>query len=167
MRKITVIFGAVLSLVVLVSAMKSATKRVSLASKGIPISIEVPVGASITSGILNGMEMEGVKTLCWEINKDDFSLEVTMDEQVVNQSRKEYVQYSKNVLEMDQSFVGYIETDENGFFAKMNFGGEIEYEFYHVVFVDNHAIEFSTGIGTGDYSIANIGDIYVAAKSAK
>ena len=68
---------------------------------------------------------------------------------------------------MDQSFVGYVESDENGFLAKMNFGGIVEYEFYHLVVKNNRAIEFSTGISTSDYSVANIRDIYHVAKTAK
>lgn len=167
MKKTALLFGAVLSLIVLVSAMKSVSVNVDLSSRGIPISVNSPDGSVIAGGVLNGMVMEGVTTHCWEINKGDFSLEVTMEDVDLKQTHKEYVQFSKNVLEMDQSFVGYVESDENGFLAKMNFGGIVEYEFYHLVVKNNRAIEFSTGISTSDYSVANIRDIYHVAKTAK
>jgi len=166
MRRITLIFGAVLSLIVLMSAMKSV-RNVDLSSKGIPITVDAPTGSVIKGGVLNGMVMEGVTTFCWDINNGDFSLEVTMEDEDLRQSRGEYVQFSKNVLEMDVSFVEFIESDENGFLAKMDFGGIIEYEFYHLVIKNNRAIEFSTGLSTSDYSRENIRNIYYAAKTAK
>ncbi|MCJ8291682.1 MAG: hypothetical protein HRT58_04845 [Crocinitomicaceae bacterium] len=166
MRRITLIFGAVLSLIVLMSAMKSV-RNVDLSSKGIPITVDAPTGSVIKGGVLNGMVMEGVTTFCWDINNGDFSLEVTMEDEDLRQSRYKYVQYSKNVLEMDVSFVEYVESDENGFLAKMDFGGIIEYEFYHLVIKNNRAIEFSTGLSTSDYSRENIRNIYYAAKTAK
>ena len=160
-------FGAVLSLIVLISAMKSVATTVDLSSKGIPISVDSPSGSKITGGVLNGMVMEGVTTLCWDISKGDFSLEVTMEDEDLSQTHDEYVQFSRNVLEMDQSFVGYVESDKNGFLAKMNFGGIVEYEFYHLVIKNNRAIEFSTGLATTDFGVANIRKIYHVAKTAK
>lgn len=167
MKRITVVFGAVLSLVVLISAMKISTSKVDLTSKGIPVTVDVPYGCVVESGILNGMVMDEVTTHCWDINNGDFSLEVTMDDEDLWQSPSEYVDYAANVLEMDESFMGYIETDENGFLAKMDFSGEVEYEFYHLVVKNNRAIEFSTGLATSDYSLENIRKIYRAAKTAK
>lgn len=167
MKKITLMFGAVLSLVVLISAMKSITTNVDLTSKGIPISVDTPAGSVIKGGVLNGMEMEGVKTYCWDINSGDFSLEVTMEDAEAKQSRWKYLQYAKNVLEMDPSFSRYIESDENGFLVRMDFGGIIEYEFYHLVIKNNRAIEFSTGLAATDFSLENIRKIYYAAKTAK
>ena len=166
MKKIALSVGAVLSLLVLVSAMKSVATDLDLTSKGIPISIDVPTGSVIKGGVLNGMVMEGVTTYCWDINNGDYSLEVTMEDDDLSQRRDEYVKYSKNVLEMDVSFVQFIESDQNGFLAKMNFGGIVEYEFYHVVFKNNRAIEFSTGLSTSDYSLENIRNIYYSAKTA-
>jgi len=167
MKRITLIFGAVLSLIVLMSAMKSVAVNVDLSSKGIPVSVDAPAGSVIKGGVLNGMVMEGVTTFCWDINKGDFSLEVTMEDADLKQNRGDYVKFSKNVLEMDVSFVEFIESDENGFLAKMDFGGIIEYEFYHLVIKNNRAIEFSTGLSTSDYSRENIRNIYYAAKTAK
>lgn len=167
MKRITVVFGAVLSLVVLISAMKISTSKVDLTSKGIPVTIDVPYGSVVESGILNGMVMDEVTTHCWDINNGDFSLEVTMDDEDMWQAASEYVDYAANVLEMDESFMGYIETDDNGFIAKMDYSGEVEYEFYHLVVKNNRAIEFSTGLSTSDYGLENIRKIYRAAKTAK
>lgn len=167
MKRFTVIIGAVLSLVVLMSAMKIATVKVDLTSKGIPVTIDAPNGCMVESGLLNGMVMDEVTTYCWDINNGDFSLEVMMDDEDLWQARREYVEYAKNVLEMDESFMGYIEADENGFLAKMDYSGEIEYEFYHLVVKNNRAIEFSTGMATSNYSLENIREIYHAAKTAK
>lgn len=160
-------FGAVLSMIVLISAMKSVTTVVDLSSRGIPISVTTPDGAVISSGVLNGMEMEGVTTHCWDISKGEFSLEVTMEDEDLTKSRDEYVSFARNVLEMDRSFVGFVESDKDGFLAKMNFGGIVEYEFYHVVLKNNRAIQFSTGLSTTDFSMNNIIKIYYAAKTAK
>ncbi len=167
MKKTALTFGAIFSLIVLVSAMKSVATDVDLSSKGIPITVNSPDGAMISGGVLNGMVMEGVTTYCWDINKGDFSLEVSMEDEDLWQTRDEYVQFSKNVLEMDVSFVGYIESDKNGFLVKMNYGGIVEYEFYHLVIKNNRAIEFSTGLSATDYGLENIRNIYYAAKTAE
>ncbi len=167
MKKTALTFGAIFSLIVLVSAMKSVATDVDLSSKGIPITVNSPDGSMISGGVLNGMVMEGVTTYCWDINKGDFSLEVSMEDEDLWQTRDEYVQFSKNVLEMDVSFVGYIESDQNGFLVKMNYGGIVEYEFYHLVVKNNRAIEFSTGLAATDYGLENIRNIYYAAKTAE
>ena len=73
MKKSTLIFGGILSLIVLVSAVKATATKVDLSEKGIPVVVDAPEGAIIEEGIGNGMEMEGVITHCWEINKGDFS----------------------------------------------------------------------------------------------
>ena len=152
---------------VLMSAMRSSIGIVDLTSKGIPITVDAPAGSVVSGGVLNGMVMGGVTTYCWDINNGDFSLEVTMEDVEAKKSRWKYLQYSKNVLEIDPSFEKYVESDENGFLVKMNYSGIVEYEFYHVVIKDNRAIEFSTGFSTDDYGVENIRKMYYAARTAK
>lgn len=167
MKKSGFILGAVLSMVLLISATKSSTVYIDLSPKGIPITVDAPSGSKIRAGLLDGMEMENVTTLSWEINKGDFSLDVSMEDAPMKRSHKEYVKYARNVVEMDKSFVEYVEWDENGFLVKLSFNGAIEYDFYHLVSKDNRAIEFSVGLAAEDYGINNIRDIYHAAKTAK
>lgn len=167
MKRTALLFGATLSLLVLVSAMVSVPKNVDLTSKGIPIIVDAPAGAEIRAGLMDGMQMENVKTLNWEINKGEFSLDVSMEDADLTQTRKEYLRYAKSVVEMDQSFVEYVDWNENGFLVKLSFNGAIEYDFYHVIIKDNRAIEFSVGLGASDYSLANIWSIYKVARTAR
>lgn len=166
MKKSTLIFGGILSLIVLVSAVKATATKVDLSEKGIPVVVDAPEGAIIEEGIGNGMEMEGVITHCWEINKGDFSLEVSMEGEEMWQSAEEYVAFSKEFVEME-GFVEYVVSDEFGFIAKMEYDGEIEYDFYHLLVKDDYAIEFAPGLGTSDWSLPNIKMMYNAAKTAK
>lgn len=167
MKIIVVSLGTALSLIVLVSAMKSAPVPVDLESRGIPITVNVPNGSVVSAGFLDGMDMGETKTLNWEINQGDFSLDISMEDAAPKKSHAEYLRYEKNVVEMDPSFDRYIESDNNGFLVKLDFDGVVEYDFYHLVTKDNRAIEFSVGIGASDYSQENIRKIYYAAKSAK
>ncbi len=166
MKRIVGTLGAAFSLILLVSAMKSVAVTVDLYSKGIPISVDAPNGATIRSGLMDGMEMENGKTLNWEINKGEFSLDVSMQDADMTQTKTEYVRYSKSVAQKDKSFVRFVESDMNGFLVMLSFNGAIEYDFYHVVEKDKRAIEFSVGLGTSDYSLENIRKIYHAAQTA-
>ncbi len=166
MKRIVVTLGAAFSLILLVSAMKSVAVTVDLYAKGIPISVEAPNGSTIRSGLMDGMDMGNGKTLNWEINKGEFSLDVSMQDEDIKQTKSEYVRYSKSVAQKDPSFVRFVESDLNGFLVKLSFNGAIEYDFYHVVEKDKRAIEFSVGLGTSDYSLENIRKIYHAAQTA-
>jgi len=147
--------------------MKSVAVNVDLESRGIPIVVDVPNGSVVRAGLLDGMDMGETKTLNWEINQGDFSLDISMKDAAPSKSHAEYLRYQRNVVEMDPSFDGYIESDNNGFLVKLDFDGVVEYDFYHLVTKNNRAIEFSVGIGAGDFSKENIRKIYYAAKTAK
>ncbi|MDG1332935.1 MAG: hypothetical protein P8P74_11445 [Crocinitomicaceae bacterium] len=167
MKRTVVSFGAVLSLILLVSAMKSVAVNVDLESRGIPIIVDVPNGSVVSEGLLSGMDMGESKTLSWEINQGEFSLDISMEDAAVRKTHAEYLRYERSVVEMDPSFDGYIESDNNGFLVKLDFDGVVEYDFYHLVTKNNRAIEFSVGLGASDYSKENIRKIYRAAKTAK
>lgn len=167
MKRAVLTFGAVLSLIVLASAMKSVAVNVDLESRGIPIIVNVPNGSEVTAGFLDGMDMGASKTLNWEINQGDFSLDISMEDVDLKKSHAEYLRFERSVVEMDPSFDGYIESDKNGFLVKLDFDGVVEYDFYHLVTKSNRAIEFSVGLGASDYSKENIRNIYYAAKTAK
>lgn len=167
MKRIVGTFGAAVSMILLVSVMKSVATTVDLLPKGIPISVDVPNGSTVRAGLMDGMEFDNGKTLNWEINKGQFSLDVSMQDTDVTQTKSEYIRYSMSVAKKDPSFVSFVESDINGFLVKLSFNGAIEYDFYHVVLKDNRAIEFSVGLGTSDYSLENIRKIYHAAQTAK
>lgn len=167
MKRTVVSIGAVLSLIVLVSAMRSVAVNVDMESRGIPITVNVPNGSVVSAGLLDGMDMGEAKTLNWEINQGDFSLDISMEDAAPKKSHSEYLRYERNVVEMDPSFDGYIESDNNGFLVKLDFDGVVEYDFYHLVTKNNRAIEFSVGAEASDYSRENIRKIYRAAQTAK
>lgn len=147
--------------------MKSVAVNVDLESRGIPIIVNVPNGSEVRAGLLDGMDMGDSKTLNWEINQGDFSLDISMEDVAMRKTHAEYLRYEKSVVEMDPSFDGYIESNSNGFLVKLDFDGVVEYDFYHVITKNNRAIEFSVGLGASDYSKENIRNIYNAAKTAK
>lgn len=167
MKRTVVSFGAILSLIVLVSAMRSVAVPVDLESRGIPVTVNVPNGSVVRAGLMDGMNMGEATTLNWEINQGEFSLDISMEDAAMKKTHAEYLRYERNVVEMDPSFDGYIESDNNGFLVKLDFDGVVEYDFYHLVTKGNRAIEFSVGLGASDYSKENIRKIYYAAKTAK
>lgn len=167
MRKSFLKFGAVLSVIALMSSTQSTTEIIDLTEKGIPVSVNAPDGAVIEEGVGNGMDFDGVVTHVWEVNKGDFSLEVAMDDDDMWQDLADYVQDNKDFYEMDEEFGGYVVEESNGFIVKMNYEDGEEYEFYHIMVKNNRAIEFSVGLGQFDYSLENIRKMYEAAKGAK
>ena len=167
MRKSFLKFGAVLSVIALMSSTQSTTGVIDLSEKGIPVSINAPDGAVINEGIGNGMEFEGVITHVWEINKGDFSLEVSMDDDEMWQEKEDYMQDTRDFFEMEEEFGGYVLEEPNGMIVKYNYEDGPAYDFYYILVKDNHAIEFSIGLETGNYSLENMRKLYQAAKEAK
>ncbi len=167
MKRTLFMMGAAVGLVTLMSSTNAVSSEVSLADKGIPVTVDAPEGAVIEEGVGNGFEMDGVITHCWEINKGEFSLEVSMDDEEMWQEKSEYLSDSKEFAEMDEDFVEFVVEEENGFICSYNYEGEIEYDFYFIMVKDNQAIEFAPGLGLSDYGLENIRSLYNTAKSAK
>ena len=150
----------------LLSATTSLTGIIDLTSKGIPVTIDAPDDAQIVDGIGNGLEMDEMVYHVWEINKGDFSLEVSMDEEEMFQDTEDYLSDMKEVVE-DEDFEGYVLEETNGFIYEYSLEGDVYYGMYYILAKNGHAIEFSTGMDADDSDLANVKAIYAAAKSAK
>jgi hypothetical protein len=165
--KKTYLIGA-LSFVVLglVSAALSVKGVIDLSTKGIPVSLNVPEGAVIVEGVGHGLEFDGVKTLVWEVNKGDFSLEIMMEDAEMYQEAQDYMDFAKEMAE-NEGFTEYVFNEPNGFIYKSIIENEVYYGFYYLLVKNGHAIEFATGMESDDSNLANVRAIYAAAKGAK
>lgn len=152
--------------VFLISATQKATGQIDLTEKGIPVTVQAPAGAVVEEGLGNGVSMGESVLHVWEINKDNFSLEVSMDDDELWQSLDEYMEDAIELAKSD-GFDGFVLEEENGFIYRVNYDGEISYDFYYRLIKNNHNIEFSTGLGSMDWSLENVKKVYAAAKGAK
>jgi len=143
-----------------------AQTDVSLAEKGIPVTVSVPSGCVIEEGVGHGMEMEGVKSYVYELNSGIFSLEVSMDDEPMWAEFSEYMDMAKEFTE-DESFVRYISSDDNGFLYEFSIEDETYYGFFYMIVKGDRLISFATGMESDDASLENIKEIYAAAKTAK
>jgi hypothetical protein len=166
MKKTLLIFSSAIVALGLLSFAKSVTGIIDLTSKGIPVSVNVPDGAVVDEGIGNGLEMDDMVYHVWEVNKGDFSLEVSMDEDEMHQDAEDYINDTKELIE-DEDFEAYVLEETNGFIYKYSLDGDVYYSMYYLLVKNGHAIEFSTGMESDDSSLENVRAIYAAAKSAK
>ena len=90
-----------------------------------------------------------------------------MDDEPMWQTAEEYLSDSKDFVESDEDFGGYIEEDENGFICKYNYEEGVEYEFYYQLVKGDRVIEFASGMSSDDTSLTEVKRMYQAAKSAK
>jgi hypothetical protein len=150
------------------SAFVNAQGPVDLSENGIPVTVSAPENWVLEEGVGNGMVFDEVISHVWEVvNSDaDFALEVAMDDESMWQSAEEYVASAREFAEMSEEFVEFVESNSNGFIAKFDYEGEIEYSFYHLLVKNDHAIEFSPGLGIYNYSLENIRKHYEVAKGA-
>ncbi len=137
----------------------------SLADKGIPITISAPEGAEVKKGMLTG-EMDGVKIINQTVKKDKFNLDITMFDTDNEKTVEELVASDKEVSGEDDGFE-IITEDANGYLYKTVSDGTTDFSFYYCVIKDNRAIEFTTGLSFSEFSQANVETMMGAAKSAK
>lgn len=166
MKKALLVSSAGILALGLVSFAKSVTGIIDLTSKGIPVTVNAPDGAVVAEGIGNGMEMDEAVYHVWEVNKGDFSLEVSMDDDEMYQDAADYVTDFKEIVE-DEDFEEYVLEEANGFIYKYSLDGDVYYGMYYLLVKNDHAIEFSTGMASDDSSLTNVKAIYAAAKGAK
>lgn len=166
MKKTVLLCASAVLTVGLMSSTESLNGTIDLTEKGIPVTVNAPDGAVIVEGIGHGMEFDGVTTYVWEVNKGDFSLEVSMDNEEMYQEADEYVSFAKELTE-DEDFDSYVVDETNGFIYKYSFDGDVYYGCYYLKVKNGYAIEFATGMDSDDSDLANVKAIYAAAKEAK
>ncbi len=167
MKRPLFIAFAALFVFITVSGTQDGTKEFDLSDKGIPVTVTAPSDAQIEEGLMHGEVMDGVETISWELNSGSFSLEVMMDDEEMWQTAAEYLGDSKDFVETDEDFGGYIEEDENGFICKYDYEEGVMYEFYYQLVKGDRIIEFSAGMSSDDSSLSEVRRMYQAAKSAK
>ncbi|MDB3906769.1 hypothetical protein N9355_04825 [Crocinitomicaceae bacterium] len=150
-----------------VSLAQDETKEFDLLSKRIPVTVQAPEDAIVEEGLFNGEVYDEIRTISWELNSGDFSLEVTMDDEPMRQTAEEYMSDWKDLIVVDGDFAGYIVEDENGFISKSISDGEVMYEFYYQLVKGDRLIEFASGMSSDDTSLSAAKRMYEAAKSAK
>ncbi len=141
--------------------------EIDLTEKGIPVKFQAPEGAEIKEGMFNG-EFGGVKMLDYEIVKDEFSLEVTMDDSEETRTLEEIVNDDKETAKSDEGFVEFVKEEPNGFIYKVKTDDYTDYKFTYVLMKNNKAIEFSEGLKLfSEFTQKDAETLYNIAKNAK
>jgi hypothetical protein len=144
---------------------EKANAQVDLSSKGIPIKISSPAGATVNNGM--GMaEMDGVKTINYEVKKGSFILDVSMDDEDMWQEPSEYLSDAKEFASEEEGFE-LISEEANGFIYKLSIDGDPDYNFYYLKTKNNRAIEFEAGLNmTAEFTLDQVKRMFTVAKGA-
>ncbi len=141
--------------------------ELNLADKGIPVTIQAPEGAEIKDGMFMG-EFGGIKMLDYEIVKDEFVLEVSMDDTEETRTAEEIIADAKETAQTEDGFVEFVKEEPNGFIYKVKTDDYEDYKFHYVLMKDNRAIEFTEGLKLfTEFSLKDAETLYNIAKNAK
>ena len=141
--------------------------ELNLADKGIPVSLQAPEGAEIKDGMFLG-EFGGIKMLDYEIVKDEFVLEVSMDDAEETRTVEEIVSDAKETAQTEDGFVEFVKEESNGFIYKVKTDDYEDYKFHYVLMKDKKAIEFTEGLKLfTEFTQKDAETLYNIAKNAK
>lgn len=140
--------------------------NIDLAEQMIPITLDVPEGAEVNEGMLNG-DFGGIDLINYEIVKDGWILDISMMDDTPYGTKEEYIQDAKDFAMETEGFVEIVEEDENGFIYKLENEDGDEYNLYYVIMKDDRAIEIEEGLKFTNFTLEEIQSMYKAAQSAK
>lgn len=147
------------------SSESAAPVEFDLTEQGIPVIVTGPAGAEVKKGSMNA-DYEGIKTISWEISKDNFQLEVNMTD-VDNEETVADLIASDKELSMEEDGFKIIMEDENGYAYSKDTEYGPDHGLYYVMLKDNRAIEFAHGFNMNEFSLEDITAMFEAAKAAK
>jgi hypothetical protein len=149
------------------SAKVSEMTEVNLSGKGIPVTLSVPAGSEVADG-MGAFEMDGIKTLNYEIKKGQFLLSVSMTEEDIYEEASYYYEQAMSIAKESEGFAGVIKEEPNGFIYKITREDGDDYNFYYLLIKEKRAIEFEAGLSMfADFTQADVEKMYNSAKSAK
>jgi len=141
--------------------------ELNLADKGIPVTFQCPEGAEVKNGMFMG-EFGGVKMLDYEIVKDGFVLEISMDDVEETRTPEEIISDAKETAMTDDGFAEFVKEEPNGFIYKVKIDDYTDYKFHYVLIKNNRAIEFSEGLKLfTEFTQKDAETLYNIAKNAK
>ncbi len=141
--------------------------ELNLADKGIPVTIQAPEGAEIKDGMFMG-EFGGIKMLDYEIVKDEFVMEVSMDDTDETRTLEEIVSDAKETAQSEEGFVKFVKEEPNGFIYKVKTDDYTDFKFHYVLLKDKRAIEFTEGLKLfTEFTQKDAETLYNIAKNAK
>ncbi len=141
--------------------------ELNLADKGIPVTIQAPEGAEIKDGMFMG-EFGGIKMLDYEIVKDEFVMEISMDDSEETRTVEEIVNDAKETAQTEEGFVEIVKEETNGFIYKVKTDDYEDYKFHYVLMKDGKAIEFTEGLKLfTEFTLKDAETLYNIAKNAK
>lgn len=140
--------------------------NIDFAEQSIPITMDVPEGAEVTEGMLNG-EFGGVNLLNYEVAKDGWILDISMMDEAPYGEKEDYIQDAKDFAMETEGFVEIVDEDESGFIYKLENEDGDEYNLYYVIIKDDRAIEIEEGLKFTNYTLEEITSMFEAAKTAK
>ncbi len=140
--------------------------NIDLAEQMIPITLDVPEGAEVSEGMLNG-DFGGIALINYQIAKDGWIIDVSMMDDTPYGTKEEYIQDAKDLAMETEGFVEIVEEDENGFIYKLENEDGDEYNLYYVIMKDDRAIEIEEGLKFTNFTLEEIQSMYKAAQSAK
>ncbi len=144
---------------------EKATAEYDLNSNGIPVVVTCPAGAEVKKGMGNA-ELDGIKTINYEVVKDDFKLDVTYttgDEY----AKEDLLADAKELAKEEDGFVEFVSEEDLGFIYKLKTEDGDDYSFYYLLLKDAQPIEFGKGFSLSVFTLDQIKKLYEVAKSAK
>ena len=141
--------------------------ELNLSDKGIPVTIQAPEGAEIKDGMFMG-EFGGIKMMDYEIVKDEFVMEVSMDDAEETRTVEEIVNDAKETAQTEDGFVKFVKEEANGFIYQVKTDDYEDFKFHYVLIKDKKAIEFTEGLKLfTEFTQKDAEILYNIAKNAK
>ena len=115
---------------------------------------------------MGNAEMDGVRTINYEVVKDMFKLDVTYTNDE-GYDKAELLATAKNFAREEEEFVEFVSEEDLGFIYKLKTEDGDDYSFYYLLLKDTKPIEFGKGFSLSVFSLEQIKELYAAAKTAK
>jgi hypothetical protein len=144
---------------------ENATAEYDLNANGIPVVVTCPAGAEVKKGMGNA-EIDGVKTINYEVAKDDFRLDVTYTTGA-EYAKNELLADAKQFAKEEDGFVEFVSEEDLGFIYKLKTEDGDDYSFYYLLLKNAEPIEFGKGFSLSVFSLEQIKELYEVAKAAK
>jgi len=144
---------------------ESGPVEYDLNANEIPVVVIAPAGAEVSEGMGNA-EMDGIRTINYEVVKDEFKLDVTYTTGA-EYNKEELLADAKQFAKDEEGFVEFVSEEELGFIYKLKTEDGDDYSFYYLLLKDNQPIEFGKGFSLSEYSLDQIKELYEVAKAAK
>ena len=136
---------------------------------GIPVTVMGPLGAEVSKSELGSMEIDGIKNISVDIEKDMFIMNVNMiDEELDGETMPDLVEWGLELVSEEEGFEVLLQEDAGFIYKTEDPDIGLDHSFMYYMIKDNKEISFTTGLSLFEnFTFEQVKEIYEAAKMSK